>query len=230
MRIVEAVLAATAIFLSPAAPVFGAVIIDSAKIGYRFEIDYAGQIAGKASDDISGSSIFTFTGISKDRLTYLFDYSMTNDSSVSSRLTAFGFNVLPDVSGAASTGDFASTSLGDNFPGFEKVDVCFEADKNGKCSGGNGGLTLEDDTGTGTFALTFAKVMESVTLDDFVTRFQSIDSEAGSSGIGVGALVDGGQPIVAPEPGTWLMMLGGFGMIGFQVRRRRASGQPLQAA
>lgn len=34
----------------------------------------------------------------------------------------------------------------------------------------------------------------------------------------------------APEPGTWLMMLGGFGMIGGMVRRKRHIGRPTPAS
>jgi hypothetical protein len=34
----------------------------------------------------------------------------------------------------------------------------------------------------------------------------------------------------APEPGTWAMMLIGFGAVGFAMRRRRQSGAALQVA
>lgn len=47
--------------------------------------------------------------------------------------------------------------------------------------------------------------------------------------------VDGGQDLLvqvvsaAPEPATWLMMIGGFGMIGAAARRRRQPGLPALA-
>lgn len=217
---------AAVMLVSTAVPAVAAVVIDSTNTGYNFVIDYTGKVGGSTTSLIGGLGSFTFNGVTNGGLTYNFGYSVTNDSSVSSRLTAFGFDSInPTISSAASTGYFASANLNNNFPeGFGRVDVCFEADSNGNCTGGSGGLTA-GNTGVGTFALTFASVMDSVTIDDFVTRFQSINPSinGSSSGIGVGALVSGGgggDPIVAPEPGTWMMLLGGFGLVGFAMRRR----------
>lgn len=216
------------IFASAAVPALGAVIINAADTGYNFTIDYNGQVNGANTDLINGLGAFTFTGVTNSGLTYNFNYSITNDSLVSSRLTGFGMDVNPDVGSASSTGFFASANLNNNFPeGVGKLDVCFEADANGNCTGGSGGLT-QNQNGTGTFALTFANVMQSVTLDEFTARFQSISPSinGASSGVGIGAIVQsggggGGDPITAPEPGTWLMMLGGFGLVGYAMRRRR---------
>ncbi len=223
---VKLALAATMLVAGIVAPVSAAVLVNSANLGYNFTIDYTGQVGGSSTSQIGGLANFTFNGVTNAGKTYNFSYSMTNDSSVSSRLTSFGFDVDPDATGASSTGFFASTNFNNNFPeGFGTVDVCFEADSNGNCTGGSGGLT-QNQTGVGTFALTFSQVMNQVTLDDFVTRFQSINPSinGSSSGIGIGAVANsgggGGNPIVAPEPGTWLMMLGGFGMVGFAMRRR----------
>jgi hypothetical protein len=226
MRSLKAVAATAMMFASMAAPAFGAVIVNSANTGYNFTVDYTGLVEGSSTNLLGGLSTFTFTGLSNNGLTYNFGYSVTNDSSVSSRLTAFGFDVDPNVSSASSTGTFASANLSNNFPQIGTIDVCFEADSNGNCTGGSGGLN-QNQTGTGTFALTFAQVMESVTLSEFSTRFQSINPSinGASSGVGIGAVVQsggGGNPIVAPEPGTWMMMLGGFGFVGFAMRRRRS--------
>lgn len=214
-------------FASMAVPAFGAVVINAANSGYNFTVDYTGQVNGSSTNLLGGLSSFTFNGVTNNGLTYNFGYSVTNDSSVSSRLTSFGFDVAPDAKSASSTGFFGSANLNNNFPeGVGKLDVCFEADSNGNCTGGSGGLN-QNQTGTGTFALTFAQVMQSVTLEEFTTRFQSINPSinGASSGVGIGAVVQGGggggSPIVAPEPGTWMMMLGGFGFIGFALRRRQ---------
>lgn len=224
MRSLRAVAATAMIYAAMAVPAFGAVIINSANTGYNFTVDYTGQVNGSSTSLLGGLSTFTFTGVSNNGLTYNFGYSVTNDSSVSSRLTAFGFDVAPDAASASSTGYFTSANLNNNFPeGVGKLDVCFEADSNGNCTGGSGGLN-QNQTGTGTFALTFAQVMQSVSLEEFTTRFQSINPtiNGASSGVGIGAVVQGGgDPIAAPEPGTWLMMLGGFGFIGFALRRRQ---------
>ena len=213
-------------FASTAVPVFGAVLINAANAGYDFTLDYTGQVNSSSTNLIGALADFTFTGVTNNGLTYNFSYSITNDSSVSSRLTSFGFDVDPNVSSASSTGAFSSANLNNNFPeSVGKLDVCFEADSNGNCTGGSGGL-LANQTGTGTFALTFAQVMQSVSLDEFTTRFQSINPSinGASSGVGIGAVVqgNGGNPITAPEPGTWLMILGGFGLVGFALRRRTA--------
>ena len=215
---------AVAMVALTAMPSLGSVLINSSNIGYNFTVDYTGLVNGSTTNLLGGLSTITFNGLSNNGLTYNFGYSVTNDSSVSSRLTAFGFDVDPNVNSATSTGTFSSASLSNNFPQVGTIDVCFEADANGNCTGGSGGLN-KDQTGSGTFALTFAQVMQSVSLSDFTTRFQSINPtiNGGNSGVGIGAVVGGGggQPITAPEPGTWLMMLGGFGLVGFAMRRRR---------
>lgn len=63
-----------------------------------------------------------------------------------------------------------------------------------------------------------AQVMDSVTMDDFITRFQSIRGvPAGTSGIG-SQVEGGGNPISATEPATWAMLLLGFGLVGSMMR------------
>lgn len=39
-----------------------------------------------------------------------------------------------------------------------------------------------------------------------------------------------GTVSAAPDPATWMLMLGGFGLVGFGMRRRRDSGAPAAAA
>jgi len=222
-----AVLAAAAAMLAGGSTASAAVLINSSNVGYSFTTDYTGLVGSGSTNLVSGLSTFTFTGLSNNGLTYNFNYSMTNDSSVSSRLTSFGFDVDPNVSSASSTGYFASANLNNNYPsGVGTIDVCFEADSNGNCTGGPAGLNA-NQTGTGSFALTFSQVMASVSLDSFVTRFQSINPtiNGSSSGVGIGSVVSntgGGNPIVAPEPATWMMLISGFLLIGGIMRRNRA--------
>ncbi len=220
-------LAVGAVLLAMSAvPGQSAVLIDSSNVGYNFVIDYAGKAGGASTDLISGLANFTFTGVSNGGKTFNFSYSVTNDSSVSSRLTAWGLDVTNGtVTSGSSTGAFASANLNNNFPeGIGKVEICFEADSNGNCTGGSGGLT-KGQNGTGTFALNFANSMATLSFDNFAARFQSINPtvNGSSSGVGVGALASGGggSPITAPEPETWTMMLIGFGLVGFALRGRR---------
>lgn len=211
-----------------AVPAFGAVVINSADTGYSFTVDYTGLVGGAVTPQVSALGTYTYTGVTNGGLTYNFNYSLTNDSTTTARLSGFAFDTTPNPAHVTVTGDFGQAySGGGNYPeGFGHVDFCF-SDGGGSCAGGGSGGYYNPDTGSGTFALTFAQVMSSVSFDDFVTRFQSISGvQSGNSGIGTGALVSaggdgGGNPITAPEPGTWLMMLGGFGLVGWAARRRR---------
>jgi len=229
MRGVKTALVAVASFMSLTVPAFGAVIINSTNSGYNFSVDYAGYVNEAWTDQVSALADFTFTGLSNSGLTYNFSYTMTNDSIVDSRIRSFGLDTSGTVTSLTATGAYSYTDQNGQFPvGVGRLDLCFIATGNGSCTGGPGGLSSNpDETGTGTFAITFSQVMDSVTFDNFAVRFQSINPtvNGSSSGVGIGALVDsgggGGNPITAPEPGTWLMMLGGFGLIGHAMRRRK---------
>jgi len=214
-------------FVPMAAPAAGAVVVDSGNTGYSFVMDYAGYVNEAWTDQVSALADFVFDGVTNNGLTYNFSYTMTNDSIVDSRIRSFGVDTSGTVTSLSATGAYSYTDQDGQFPvGLGRLDLCFIATSNGSCTGGPGGLSSNpDETGTGTFAITFSQVMEAVTFDNFAVRFQSINPtvNGSSSGIGIGALVDGGgsgNPITAPEPGTWLMMLGGFGLIGHAMRRR----------
>ena len=227
MRNVKGAALSAMMFAAMAVPAFGAVIINSSNTGYNFTVDYVGQVAGNVTPQVSALGTFTFNGVSNGGLTYNFGYSLNNDSTTTARLSGFAFNTNPDPTGALVTGAFKQSNLSGNYPeGYSTVDVCF-TDSNGACAGGGGGGFYNGSTGTGTFALSFAQVMQSVSFDSFVTRFQSIDGvSGGTSGIGIGSVVQGGAPITAPEPGTWLMMLGGFGLVGMTLRGKRRTYRP----
>jgi hypothetical protein len=213
---------ALVIFAATAQPALGAFIVNAANTGTHFTVDYVGQVGGQTTPSVSALGTFTFNGVSNNGFTYNFNYSLTNDSTTSARLSGFAFNTNPNASSATVTGAFNNSYISGNYPeGYGSVDVCF-TDGGGSCAGGGSGGFYNPNTGTGSFALTFAQQMASVSLDSFVTRFQSISGvQAGTSGIGIGSLVDSGAPVsAAPEPGTWLMLLGGFGLMGWAMRRR----------
>ena len=160
--------------------------------------------------------------------TYKFIYTAANTSSspiTASRLSGFAFDVDPNVIGATSTAPFAYTSFNKNYPNtIGVVEVCFKDAKTGSCAGGaSGGLKL-GEAGTGSFSLYFDSTKplpSTITLSNFAVRYQAIDSPllklngASASGRVTSALV----PV--PEPGTWMLMLLGFGAIGAAMRRRR---------
>jgi hypothetical protein len=230
----KAAVAAAAI-LSSAMPLSAAVIINSANSGYNFSIDYTGYVNNASTNQVSAFADFTFNGVTNNGLTYNFSYTMTNDSIVDSRIRSFGFDTSGTVTSLTATGVYPYTDQDGQFPSYGTLDLCFIATSNGQCNGGPGGLTSNpDESGTGTFAITFANVMEAVTFDNFAVRFQSINPtvNGSSSGLGLGSLVSGGggNPITAPEPGTWLMLLVGFGLVGHMLRQQRRSTLFPQAA
>lgn len=231
MRKFGAAVAAAILCASLAVSAPAAVIVNPGNAGYSFQVDYVGQVGGNTTPQVSALGTFTFNGVTDGGKTYNFAYSLLNDSTTTARLSGFALNTNPNPTGAQVTGEFNNSYIGGNYPeGYGSVDVCF-TDGGGSCAGGGSGGFYQNNTGNGTFSLTFAQTMASVSLDSFVTRFQSISGvSGGTSGIGIGSVVQGGTPITAPEPGTWMMLLAGFGLIGSAMRRRRGTALYPQAA
>jgi hypothetical protein len=226
MRSLKVAAVAALMFATSAVPALSAVVINAANTGYQFQIDYTGQVGGQTTPSVSALGTYTFNGVTNNGLTYNFAYSILNDSTTTARLSGFAFNTSPNPTNGTVTGTFNQVNSGNYPEGYGTVDVCFTAG-GGSCAGGGSGGVFENNTAAGNFSVTFGNVMSSVSFDQFVTRFQSISGvQAGSSGIGIGALVNGGggggDPIVAPEPETWLMLLGGFGLVGWTARRRKS--------
>ena len=173
----------------------------------------------------------TFTSVTNGGLTYNFSYDVFNSSSApitASRVSSFGFNTDPNVSGGSVTGTFNTLHFGtaDNFPIIADPEVCVFASNNppnGVCTGSGGGVDICQH-GTGTLTLNFSSAPGSITLGSFVDRYQSITG-AGNTQSAVGQQVPG-----VPEPATWGMMLLGFGGIGMALRRRRRDARLLQVA
>lgn len=204
-------------------PAVAAVTINSADIGYSFTLDYGGQVNAQPTDQISALGFFTFSGLSPDGLTYLFDYSLQNTSAVNSRIRSFGFTTTPNILAASSSGTYQYASYGSSqqFPGISDMEMCFTPTSNGQCNGGPGGLS-SGQTGTGSFALSFAQPIEAFVFDDFAVRYQSINpglNGGGTSGVGQGSVVQSETVSAAPELATWAMMILGFGLIGVAMRR-----------
>jgi hypothetical protein len=202
-----------------------AVTLSSAAPGVAFNVAYTGLVGGVSTSNVTAAGAFNFTGTSNNGLTWNFNYSLTNNSVYDSRISSFALNANPNISQVSSTGYFGYASQNANYPeGIGNVEICFTAVSNGTCTGNGAGLTSNpDQTGNGTFALTFAQVMTSLELDNFAVRFQSINPtvNGSSSGVGVGSILGLSGPVsAAPEPATWAMLLLGFGLIGHMLRRQ----------
>jgi hypothetical protein len=208
-------LAATAIALPSVA--MAAVVFDS--VGDSTTINIGGDQPGTSSTlflqltslDANGDST---TGDLK------FNYTLTNTGDTAlnpgGRVSGFGFSTDPNLSGGAVTGDYTNITTTPAGGQIADVEVCF-SNANGNGCSGSGGATVGDPA-TGTLTLALAGGSTAITLDDFGVRYQTLGLDGEGSGRGYEV------PGAVPEPGTWAMMLLGFGGIGFAMRRRRRSG------
>ena len=175
---------------------------------------------GASIPGLTSSITFNFLGVSGS--TYNFSYTMTNTSGApidAARLTIFGFNTDPNVSGVSTgAGDLFNVIASGNQPnGLANIDVCFkDTGPSNNCTGASNGLAI-GASASGTFNLSFANLPATLILSDFSVRYQGIDSKTLSI---VGGSASGTPVTAVPEPAAWAMMLAGFGLIGTALRRR----------
>lgn len=185
-------------------------------------VHYGGNIGGVDVDGLSASTSFELAAINDS--SFVFDVTVANTSSLlwqSSRISAFGFNVSPDaasVEASESSPWFAVFDENLSFPnGFGSLEVCLKQSGGPENCQGGGGAGVEIG-GSASFSLEmfFDNLPETVTLDNFGVRWQSLSSEAleysGVSGTGT--------PVIkVPEPGA--LGLFGLGVVGLALARRR---------
>lgn len=213
-----------------------AISFTSADVGKSFTVDYNGVENGNTVSGLTGATTFTLTGTSAD--SYTFSYAVDNTSSspiTGSRVSGFGFNTDPNISGASVTGVFNTAGTG-NVPGIGTVDVCFKSGGGtNNCAGGGGGGVALGANANGSFTLSFASALSSLTLSDFALRYQSItgvDGVVSATGTGTISSTSGGSssggPTDVPEPRDFAL----FGMAALAVlsRGRFKWGKPLALA
>lgn len=231
--------AALLTFAMPSVALADAIVLDSSDVGTSFTVGFGGYDGSGTIAGLTGSAIFTLTSMTAN--SYTFGYTVNNTSTspiTTSRISGFGFNTDPNISGASSTGAYNIVGTASNVPNVGTVDVCFkDGGGTNSCAGGGAGGVALGGTGSGTLTLSFASALTSLNISDFFVRYQSItgtNANTPSSAVGSGTISTtsggstsggstGGVPV--PEPGMiGLFMLGAAGL---WFRRRRIA--PVQA-
>lgn len=212
-RVLMAAAAAIAIGIATAPTQAATVVYDTTNYGTGTPIVIS--FTGVQDPNSGGTLTLTLTGTSGND--YNFTYSLLNtSSSPNTNISGFGFDVTGanlDLSTTTATGTYSTVSSGSISGGYF-VDVCLTAGDT--CSGGSSGGPAPGDMASGTLALEFTSLPDSFTLLQPVIRMQNTANADGSD-IGL-------PPGAIPEPGTWGMMLLGYGAIGLMIRRRRKQG------
>jgi hypothetical protein len=212
-RVLMAAVAAMAIGIATAPAQAATVIYNGTN--YNSGTPIIIGFTGVQDPNSSGTLTLTLTGTSGND--YNFTYSLLNTStSPNTNISGFGFDVTGatlDLATTLATGTYPTIDSGSISGGFF-VNVCLSAGPT--CSGGANGGPTPGGTGSGTLALEFTSLPTSFTLLQPVIRMQNTGADGTGSDVGV--------PGGVPEPGTWGMMLLGFGGIGLMMRHRRKQG------
>jgi hypothetical protein len=223
----KAAVAASALFA--ATPAAAAIVVYNGVeygVGETITVDFTGTDSD-GNDGLAGQLMLTLQDPTAGS-DYVFAYSIANTATdpdqADSRLTGFGFNVDPDIDGATEDGPLTVHS--GNISNSTILEFCLTSNPNGNnCAGGGGD---GDAVGGGAIEGFFTLLYDGddptiITLTGLTTRFQSTGPDGEGSGIGT-------PNNSVPEPGTWAMMLLGFGVIGGAMRRQRRAAHLLQMA
>jgi hypothetical protein len=207
--------------------------VSAADLGAHVKLSMNGIIDGQVATGLGAEIVLMLTGVSANSRAWTFDLvslsNLTGPAPASSRVSTFGFNIFDDTAAtftsATASGSYAHISYKVSPPQLDgSFSVCFRSVSSGNCNGGGSGGVWPGSPGSGQFTLNFSSAVGNVTLDNFFVRYQSIDNlkgfANGNSAVGVANWL---EPL--PEPGTWVQLIAGFGLIGATMRRLRYSTQ-----
>ncbi len=194
------------------------------EIGARGMMQFQGLSGETGLESLAASVTFTLVDRTEDSFTFAYEArNLAGGEFTSARLFGFGFNLSDKPKTITADGLYGRVGSG-NLPGAGKVDVCLMAGGSGKACApsGSGGLGIGSLPAEGSFTLSYKNPMESVQISNGSARWNDLSApEAGmddEDGTAVAAFI----PLdPMPEPGSWAMLIAGFGMVGTALRRQR---------
>lgn len=176
--------------------------------------------------DLIGHSTWTISNFSSNG----FDLSinMKNDTVVAptydpkdARITAFGFNINPDmtISNFQNGNAFIDYAVNTTFPSFSTIDMCIFGGNN--CAGGSNGGLYAGSSDLVSFRLDFPESTVNVSsfiLNTFGAKWQTAWGSFEPEGC-VGNNCT--PPTPSPEPESVFLIISGLGLM-FYLKRRRA--------
>lgn len=228
--------------LSPATAFAGSVTLTSPG---TFTVLFGGNVDGTAVAGLTSEATVHFLGFTttaSGNTDALFDITLKNTTSsplspsLTSRVSAFGFDVDPNATGGSVSGVFTKMILNGSLPNqFGPIEVCVNDGGGSSCSGGGSGGIAKGEEENFLLTLQFAGVVDELTLDNFGVRYQSIDGKSidgtrfrGDSGTGTGTSGGFVPDRDVPEPAMILLFGLGLTAVAAQLRRRRKATQSRQ--
>ncbi len=197
------------------------------ELGSRYTINYSGYSAEVLRPYLTANQVVRLSAVSADKKSWTFQIvryaNTTTAPATQARLAGFGFDVTNAALSSATisnAGSFTNVVYNGSFPQInQNIEVCFSPGNN-CASAGNGGLNIGQSLTTGSFVLNFATALQSITLNNFTVRYNAITG-TGTEPSGAGLVAGNVFVEVLPEPGTWVQLIAGFGLIGAARRRQR---------
>ena len=209
--------------------------ITLADVGDTLTIKFDGNVGGADVANLTSEIDFTLTAFDEIFNFVTFDVIVRNTSTApltDSRVSAFGFDANPDVlNGTSTSTEFSYVNTGGQFPNnFGNIEVCVIDNQNNCTGGGGSGIEMGQSSGIFQLTLNFADLADTLFLDNFGVRYQSISGlgYSGASGTGVGT--DDNfppppppPPPVVPEPSSMLLLGTGLAIGARKLRKMKKS-------